>query len=154
MNNQKITYSVETVKAAETAAYMAATAAAMAGKSESEITTAANAAAQAVYAAAAEQAAAVKVKGLTESDINEKVARLKALEAQIKALETECETIKDALKADMTEKGVEELVTGAHIVRWKTFTQSRLDTTAFKKAQPAIYNAYLKQTTSRRFTAN
>ena len=56
----------------------------------------------------------------------------------------------DAIKAVM---GDEELLTaGAYKVSWKTFTSSRLDSTALKKALPEVAAAYTKTTTVRRFS--
>ncbi|MBE5810360.1 MAG: hypothetical protein E7318_05420 [Clostridiales bacterium] len=67
------------------------------------------------------------------------------LDATITALE-------DSIKAVM---GDEELLTaGAYKVSWKTFTSSRVDTTALKKALPDIAAQYTKQTTARRFSIN
>ena len=61
-------------------------------------------------------------------------------------------TLEDSIKAVM---GEEELLTaGAYKVSWKTFTSSRIDTTALKKALPDVAAAYTKQTTARRFAIN
>ena len=67
-------------------------------------------------------------------------------------LEAEISAAEDAIKAVM---GDEELLTaGAYKVSWKTFTSSRVDTTALKKALPEVAAAYTKTTTSRRFSIN
>ena len=67
------------------------------------------------------------------------------LDATIAALE-------DSIKAVM---GDEELLTaGAYKVSWKTFTSSRVDTTALKKALPEVAAAYTKTTIARRFAIN
>ena len=61
-------------------------------------------------------------------------------------------TLEDSIKAAM---GDEELLTaGAYKVSWKTFTSSRVDTTALKKALPDIAAQFTKQTTARRFSIN
>ena len=61
-------------------------------------------------------------------------------------------TLEDNIKAVM---GDEELLTaGAYKVSWKTFTSSRVDTTALKKALPDIAAQYTKTTTGRRFSIN
>ena len=61
-------------------------------------------------------------------------------------------TLEDSIKAVM---GDEELLTaGAYKVSWKTFTSSRVDTTALKKALPEVAAAYTKTTTGRRFSIN
>ena len=67
-------------------------------------------------------------------------------------LETEIAATEDAIKAVM---GDDELLTaGAYKVSWKTFTSSRVDTTALKKALPEVAAAYTKTTTGRRFSIN
>ena len=61
-------------------------------------------------------------------------------------------SLEDSIKAVM---GDEELLTaGAYKVSWKTFTSSRVDTTALEKELPQIAAQYTKQTTARRFSIN
>ncbi len=61
-------------------------------------------------------------------------------------------SLEDSIKAVM---GDEELLTaGAYKVSWKTFTASRVDTAALKKALPKIAAQFTKQTTARRFSIN
>ena len=61
-------------------------------------------------------------------------------------------TLEDSIKAVM---GDEEILTaGAYKVSWKTFTSSRVDTTALKKALPEVAAQFTKQTTARRFSIN
>ena len=57
------------------------------------------------------------------------------------------------LKADMEEKGSEEITT-AHglIVRWKSFITNRFDSKAFKKDHADLYSEYTLPSESRRFT--
>ena len=60
--------------------------------------------------------------------------------------------LEDSIKAVM---GDEELLTaGAYKVSWKTFTSSRVDTTALTKAMPDVAAQFTKQTTARRFSIN
>ena len=67
-------------------------------------------------------------------------------------LEAEIAAAEDAIKAVMGDE--ELLTTGAYKVSWKTFTSSRVDTTALKKALPEVAAAYTKTTTGRRFSIN
>ena len=61
-------------------------------------------------------------------------------------------SLEDSIKAVM---GDEELLTaGAYKVSWKTFTSSRIDSTALRKERPDIAAHYTKQTTARRFSIN
>ena len=67
-------------------------------------------------------------------------------------LDAEITTLEDSIKAVM---GDEEILTaGAYKVSWKTFTSSRVDTTALKKAMPDVAAQFTKQTTARRFSIN
>ena len=81
-----------------------------------------------------------------------KVHELMELKRMKEELEAEISAAEDAIKAVM---GDEELLTaGAYKVSWKTFTSSRVDTTALKKAMPEIAEQFTKQTKSRRFAIN
>ena len=83
-----------------------------------------------------------------ESTIHE-ILDLKRMREELDATIT---ALEDSVKAVM---GDEELLTaGAYKVSWKTFTSSRVDTTALKKALPDIAAQYTKQTTARRFSIN
>ena len=67
-------------------------------------------------------------------------------------LDAEITALEDSIKAAM---GEEELLTaGAYKVSWKTFTSSRVDTTALKQELPDIAAHYTKKTTARRFSIN
>jgi len=61
-------------------------------------------------------------------------------------------SLEDSVKAVMRDE--EHLTAGVYKVSWKTFTSSRVDTTALKKALPDIAAQYTKQTTARRFSIN
>ena len=83
-----------------------------------------------------------------ESTIHE-ILDLKRMREELDAAIT---SLEDSVKAVM---GDEELLTaGAYKVGWKTFTSSRIDTTALKKELPDIAAQYTKQTTARRFSIN
>ena len=83
-----------------------------------------------------------------ESTIHE-ILDLKRMREELDAAIT---TLEDSIKAVM---GDEELLTaGVYKVSWKTFTSTRVDTTALKKELPDIAAQYTKQTTARRFSIN
>ncbi len=58
----------------------------------------------------------------------------------------------DELKADLDEKGVDELKTKNFILRWKEIISNRLDGKALKATLPDVYGQFCKASTSRRFT--
>ena len=89
---------------------------------------------------------------MTERMIENWVKKLQALEAQQKELEAAADAIRAELKADMEEKGLDELKTQNFILRWKEIISNRLDSKALKAALPDVYGQFCKASTSRRFT--
>ena len=84
--------------------------------------------------------------------IEEKIGALQELEELIAEAKAEAEALKDEIKEEMLKQNTEELVVGKHIVRWTTVLSNKFDSTAFKKALPEVYKAYIKQSASRRFS--
>ena len=89
---------------------------------------------------------------MTEKMIENRVKKLQAIEAQQKELEAQAEAIKDELKADLEEKGVDELRTQNFVLRWKEIVSPRLDGKALKAALPDVYGQFCRSSTCRRFT--
>ncbi len=89
---------------------------------------------------------------MTERMMENRVKKLKALESQIAELQEQADAIKSELKADIEEKGVDELKTKNFIIRWKEIISNRLDGKALKAALPEIYSQYCRTSASRRFT--
>lgn len=85
-------------------------------------------------------------------EITTKIEALKEWEALAAEAAAEIEALKDAIKREMDSRGVEELEAGQYIARFTTVVSNRLDTTALKRENNAIYQRYIKQTTSRRFS--
>ena len=88
---------------------------------------------------------------MTERMIENRIKKLRAIEAQQKELEAQAEAIKAELKADLEEKGVEELKTANFVLRWKEIVSSRIDSKSFKADHADLYSAYSKATTTTRF---
>lgn len=89
---------------------------------------------------------------MTERMIENRIKKLREIEAQQKELEQQAEALKAEIKADLEEKGLDELKTKNFLIRWKEIINNRLDGKALKAALPEIYNQYCKPTSSRRFT--
>lgn len=85
-------------------------------------------------------------------DLLAKVRSLKELETLIAEATAELDSIKDELKAEMTSRNTEELDVDVFKIRYKTVKSNRFDTTAFKSTHKDLYDQYVKQTESRRFT--
>ena len=89
---------------------------------------------------------------MTEKMIENRIKKLRELEAQQKELETQAEAIRAELKADLEEKGVDELKTKNFLLRWKEIVSNRIDSKALKAALPDVYGQFCKASVSRRFT--
>ena len=77
---------------------------------------------------------------------------LLAVRAMISELESEAEALTDQIKAAMVERGEEVITCPSWNASWKNVTSSRFDSKAFKAAQPDVYNAFTRTTTTCRFT--
>lgn len=89
---------------------------------------------------------------MTERMIENRAKKLQEIESQISTLQAQAEIIKSELKADLEDKGVDELKTKNFIIRWKEIISNRLDGKALKAALPEIYSQYCRESASRRFT--
>ncbi len=89
---------------------------------------------------------------MSNPNMESKVKELMELRRMKEELDAEITAMEDEIKKVMGDE--ETLLAGAFKVNWKTFTSSRLDTTALKKALPEIAAAYTKTTTARRFSIN
>ncbi len=87
-----------------------------------------------------------------ERTIENRIKKLKEIEEQQKSLEAQAEKIRAEIKADMQAKGAEEIHTGNFIVRLKEVITKRFDSKAFAKEHKALYEEYVKQQSSMRFT--
>jgi predicted phage-related endonuclease len=85
--------------------------------------------------------------------IIQKIEKIKAIENFVKELEAEAESYKDEIKAVMNDEAIETLQAGDYIIRWTSTLTSRFNTKKFKEDMgEAVYNAYLKQVASKRFS--
>ena len=89
---------------------------------------------------------------MSEHELSGKVRELKELRAFAEQIAEEITALEDAIKAEMAAQCIEEMQVDIYKIRWMTVKSSRFDTTAFRKAMPALYDQYTKQTTSRRFS--
>ena len=87
---------------------------------------------------------------MSNPNMENQIHELLELKRMREELDNEISMAEDAIKAIMGDD--ELLLAGAYKVSWKTFTSSRLDSTALKKALPEVAAAYTKTTTVRRFS--
>ena len=74
--------------------------------------------------------------------------------AQIEQLQQEAETIKDNLKLEMVERGVEDLDGNGWRATWHNVHNCRFNSKRFKEDHPELYGHYMTSTTGTRFTLN
>ena len=89
---------------------------------------------------------------MSTTELTAKIAALREYEELAAEAAAEIEALKDSIKREMESRSVEELEVGTHIIRYTSVLTQRFDSTAFKKSLPDVYKAFLKQTTSRRFS--
>ena len=75
----------------------------------------------------------------------------RALQAQIKALETEADMLKQMMIKEMDSLQADELSVGEYTIRYTVYESTRLDSKKLKDEQPELYASYTKQTTACRF---
>ncbi len=89
---------------------------------------------------------------MSKTELTSKVRELKELKAMAEELAAEITAIEDVIKADMIAQEVEEMTIDVFKIRYKTVKSNRFDSNAFKATHSELYNQYLKQTETRRFT--
>ena len=89
---------------------------------------------------------------MSNPNLESTIHELLELKRMREELEEEITTLEDNIKAAMGEEKL--LTAGAYKVTWTTFTSSRLDTTALKKALPEVAARFMKTIISRRFSVN
>lgn len=85
-------------------------------------------------------------------NINEIMSELAAYTRMLEDVQNLVDNLKDKLKKHMDENGLEVLAGSEHKATYKTYTTSRIDTTALKKAAPDIAAQFTKTSTVKRFT--
>lgn len=89
---------------------------------------------------------------MTNKQIDNRVKKLKDLNARITELEAQAAAIREEITREMETRELEELATDSFLVRWTKVLSNRFDSRLFKSEAPELYQAYTKQTESRRFS--
>ena len=84
--------------------------------------------------------------------ITKKIEDLLAREQLMEEAKAEADTLRDEIKEEMLNRGIDVLTAGQYIVRWTSVLSNRFDSNAFKKVMPEVYKAYVKPVFSRRFS--
>lgn len=91
------------------------------------------------------------MKTLSERQIDNRIKKIEELKAQIESLEVELESLKDELKADLSNKELDELATSNYVVSYKLIESKRFDSKTFKEDHPDMYDIYSTTSSCRRF---
>jgi len=73
------------------------------------------------------------------------------IQAEIKALEEQADTLKQQMIAEMDSRNVEKLEAGEYTIRWSLYESSRLDSAKLKVDHADLCATYSKKTVSTRF---
>ena len=89
---------------------------------------------------------------MKNQEIRNTVAELQDLYAAQDVLKAQITEREQAIKEEMESRETEELNLGNVIIRFTNILSNRFDTTAFKKLHKDLYNEFIKQVASRRFS--
>ena len=89
---------------------------------------------------------------MSKNELIAKIEALNAWEALMEEAKAEADAIRDSIKQEMLDRELEELKCGQYIIRYQSIISNRFDNSAFKKALPDVYQAFIRQSTSKRFS--
>ena len=88
---------------------------------------------------------------MTMNEITTTARNYREIQAMIKELEAEAESLKQTMIREMDARQEEELAAGEYKIRYMVYESSRIDTTALKKALPEVAEQFTKKTAATRF---
>lgn len=86
------------------------------------------------------------------SNLENEIKDIRALDAKINELKELKEEKENIIKTVMDNAGVEEMSIGAFCVRFQNVVRNNFNTSLFKKKYLELYNAFIKQSTYRKFS--
>lgn len=89
---------------------------------------------------------------MANNELLNKIEALNEWEALMEEAKAEAEAIRDSIKQEMLNRELEELECGQYIIRYQSIVSNRFDNSAFKKALPEVYQSFIRQSTSKRFS--
>lgn len=87
----------------------------------------------------------------TQEDLNALVENLRHLKREAEEVASRIENIENAIKAEMKERNEYTLTGDDWKITWNEVTSTRFNQKLFKEANPALYESYSTESTSRRF---
>lgn len=89
---------------------------------------------------------------MKNQELRNTVTELQELYAQAALLKAQITEREAMIKEEMEARETEELNLGNVIIRFTSILSNRFDTTSFKKLHTDLYNTFIKQVASRRFS--
>lgn len=89
---------------------------------------------------------------LGDKAIENRINKIKYLEDEKKNLDAQIEALKNEIKAEMTNRGIDECRTPNFVVRFKEIISNNFDSKKFKAEFPEMYENYVVVRKSMRFT--
>ena len=89
---------------------------------------------------------------MANNELLNKIEALNEWETLMEEAKAEAEAIRDSIKQEMLSRELEELECGQYIIRYQSIVSNRFDSSSFKKALPDVYQAFIRQSTSKRFS--
>lgn len=84
--------------------------------------------------------------------LENRIRKIKDLEAQKKELERQIASLKDEIRRDMAEKKTDEHKTRNFVIRFKEIVSRSFDTKTFRAENPEMYQSYLVTGSTMRLT--
>ena len=91
---------------------------------------------------------------MTAIELTARARELKELKIMATELAEEITSIEDAIKAELTARGVDELTVDVFKIRWISVVSQRFDTKAFQANHASLYNQFVRPIETRRFSIN
>ena len=89
---------------------------------------------------------------MTNIEMVDKIKELKELEQYKKEIDSEIESLKDEIKKEMDALGTDEYKTDLVTVRYKLVKSKRFDNKSFKLNHKDLYEAFSKESITKRFS--
>lgn len=89
---------------------------------------------------------------LSKKVFEQKIVEYDELKAKEKELKAEIERLENEMKGEMERRDVSELEVGNRVVRWTPYVSQRFDSTGFRKAEPEMYQSWVKEVKGHRFS--
>ncbi len=88
----------------------------------------------------------------TEERMLKKIKELKQLEREITELQEQVDDIKSEIKLKLESNNLTEMQVDVFTIRYTPYTTQRFDSKEFKKDYSELYEQYIKETQSKRFS--